>query len=899
MESPADTPRLELLVHGVGGATAAGMLGDSSVVRVQGDEVAALYRTAASQRTRARAPARWRSLPQREAYCWARLTSGAGSRALWLLLTPFLFVNVAYWMRPGRAGVRRSARLTSAVHDVLLRLFGLSLTLLLVTSAAEASMDLAAWQCGGAPGCHPGWRWTGMFGAWSVGPRLALAALVPAGAVLLLWMLARRTWRAYEAQQARWAASRDTEAEAAAPGDESRPANPLSQRDFWSGRAAGRYRGTHVAAGLATVAALLTCAAWEGDRPTGGAVWFLDVALLLLALSVLAACLIHLALPVLAPEPDTRRVPPPRASAVEDADGHAPVSGALRPTPRAAVVWCSERFGPVLTASAALALLGAVGSVLVPRPGWHTSGALPAVEPVLTGLLATQLGLLALFTGTTGLLRRQTPPGAPPLGRYSPSHHPQTQEPQSRGLRREAAARRPAPRGLAEQTPQPDEQSDVPGAGPAPGVPETPAPSLALPGFGGDGRPALRGFAGPVAVALAYLLGVLFTTGLDLRTEDWFGGTPTPAADAVLPAAPPVLGWQATMLPCWLAVLAVLVLVLVIRVRRIRHRMVPEVLRAYGVTDDQHGSRASEIAGALARARLTDAGPVVLAVPAAAAILLGVGCVFGAGYWGQGPAAVLQDEAGQLLVTRCQQVGSWITAGVVVLLFALGRRAYSDSATRRTVGILWDIGTFWPRAAHPLAPPCYAERAVPDLVSRVHGWCAETGGRLVLSGHSQGSVLTVAAARQLSSGVARDHVALLTYGAPVLRLYARFFPAYFGPTELTKTHAALAGWRNLWRRTDPIGGPTRVPAVSQDGEWPVDSDPPLSDPSTYGRGPAHTLPDPLLGHGEYAADPRYAAERAWLWERMAAASPQPPPPSPLEPEAGAAQGTDRDAADAG
>jgi hypothetical protein len=30
------------------------------------------------------------------------------------------------------------------------------------------------------------------------------------------------------------------------------------------------------------------------------------------------------------------------------------------------------------------------------------------------------------------------------------------------------------------------------------------------------------------------------------------------------------------------------------------------------------------------------------------------------------------------------------------------------------VGVVWDVGTFWPRSAHPLAPPSYAELAVPQ-----------------------------------------------------------------------------------------------------------------------------------------------------------------------------------------
>ncbi|GAA3378827.1 hypothetical protein GCM10020367_59920 [Streptomyces sannanensis] len=66
----------------------------------------------------------------------------------------------------------------------------------------------------------------------------------------------------------------------------------------------------------------------------------------------------------------------------------------------------------------------------------------------------------------------------------------------------------------------------------------------------------------------------------------------------------------------------------------------------------------------------------------------------------------------------------------------------------------------------PFAPPCCAERAVPDLVRRMHTWTERTGGRLVISGHSQGSVLSAAAVWQLPAG-SRGRVALLTCGSPL------------------------------------------------------------------------------------------------------------------------------------
>ncbi|MGN7142287.1 hypothetical protein ACTHS2_35305, partial [Streptomyces pseudogriseolus] len=217
-----------------------------------------------------------------------------------------------------------------------------------------------------------------------------------------------------------------------------------------------------------------------------------------------------------------------------------------------------------------------------------------------------------------------------------------------------------------------------------------------------------------------------------------------------------------------------------------------------------------------------------------------------------------------------QALGSWLIGLGFVLLVTWGRRAYKDASARRTIGILWDVGTFWPRAAHPFAPPCYAERAVPDLTWRIATWTRTTGGRLVLSGHSQGSVLAAAAAWQLPPSV-RARVALLTYGSPLERLYGRWFPAHFGPDALDALHRDVVCWRNLYRRTDPIGGPVRLP-----GDTGPDVDrPPLKDPLAYGRTPDHPLPAPILAHSDYQADPAFAEERRRLLARLRPEVPAP------------------------
>ena len=147
-------------------------------------------------------------------------------------------------------------------------------------------------------------------------------------------------------------------------------------------------------------------------------------------------------------------------------------------------------------------------------------------------------------------------------------------------------------------------------------------------------------------------------------------------------------------------------------------------------------------------------------------------------------------------------------------------RLPADASARRTVGILWDVGTFWPRAAHPFAPALLrgARRAGPDLADRAPGPSA-TGGRLVLSGHSQGTVLAAAAVWQLARPT-RGRVALLTYGSPLERLYGRWFPGVLRAAGAwRRCTASVHGWRNLWRRTDPIGGPVRLPGADGPRRW--------------------------------------------------------------------------------
>jgi hypothetical protein len=78
-------------------------------------------------------------------------------------------------------------------------------------------------------------------------------------------------------------------------------------------------------------------------------------------------------------------------------------------------------------------------------------------------------------------------------------------------------------------------------------------------------------------------------------------------------------------------------------------------------------------------------------------------------------------------------------------------RATSRSRdSRRQIGKVWDVLSFWPRRFHPLAAPCYAERAVPEFRNRIRHHLSEGKG-VVVSAHSQGTVIAFAALAQIAA----------------------------------------------------------------------------------------------------------------------------------------------------
>jgi hypothetical protein len=159
-------------------------------------------------------------------------------------------------------------------------------------------------------------------------------------------------------------------------------------------------------------------------------------------------------------------------------------------------------------------------------------------------------------------------------------------------------------------------------------------------------------------------------------------------------------------------------------------------------------------------------------------------------------------------------VGAYVLALAPFFVYSLVRKSRGRPTVISTI---WDVLTFLPRSFAPLAVRCYAERAVPEFQGRIDYHIRKFSQPVVISAHSQGSIIAFAAVASLPDDYARK-VALVTYGSPITTIFGRFFPEYFGSDAVAKVRAKLPdpapdtpGWRNFYRLTDPIGGPVFEP----------------------------------------------------------------------------------------
>jgi hypothetical protein len=765
----------ELRIHGVGGSSPEQLLEQSETVQVGGDDTAQFLRRVAVAR---RPTVKW----PLEGYWWGGLTSNAPTRAFWVFLIPLTLCNLASWMLPApppRSPKPRQVRAGVWLPPVM-RLAGYALTLLLAASLATAAIDVFGWQCElappmrGVPGrCSPLDRlpgWVQGVLPEAPGPRLVIFALVPVLVLALIGYACHRTLRSYE----RWTMP------ASLPGDNNEDQNAKqaadgqASRPWWPLTAGGFWHGLRPVRRqqllhLAGAAALISL--YLALVPATHPGWRM------LAVIVAVVLLVPPAVLLLLPQAGRPGVNP-----------HDRRSAAMRWG--SFDWWCIALLALSVAALVTLLLARIWWQPITPaRPKgktpWTGVGLLPG-DGTIWGWLTYGMGALLITAAALTWLAK------------------------SKDTR----------------------QLDRP--------------------F----RPFAKGFLAPLTLGLAFVTGGIFAAGLNLLLPHLLIGKPFQSTAPALSGIPwkkyplrlpvPTYGFifAFLVLAGTAALLAIATFALwgIPKWRKTKKR---SYLRIFYEGDKERlyqdetvrwkpEKRPDKIVWKAEKQRHKIA---VSWTKAELASHLGV-AVTVLSLAGIASAAVFDgltlawNPFTQSWLPGWAQAGQWLLLPAVVFLYGFTLQAYKDDTKRRAIGVLWDVGNFWPRASQPLAPPCYMERSIPETVNRLRralgdkyrvkgnrGYefrdrknteaCTdpaadpaeqayikdhikaelgeEAAGRIVLprkkwvliNGYSQGTPIAAAVIAQLPQEL-RNKITLVTVGCPLRRLYGRAFPAYFG-----------------------------------------------------------------------------------------------------------------------
>ncbi|HVR33312.1 MAG TPA: hypothetical protein VMS74_11485 [Acidimicrobiia bacterium] len=211
--------------------------------------------------------------------------------------------------------------------------------------------------------------------------------------------------------------------------------------------------------------------------------------------------------------------------------------------------------------------------------------------------------------------------------------------------------------------------------------------------------------------------------------------------------------------------------------------------------------------GAVAIGRLGDAYPWIAAGAYPVAFLAMAAVAYRLGFSRSAVVIVVAAGlAGAMVVTglvslRASAVGFTLILPAIAVAARIAG-GFGSVERRRMLAIPWDVGSFFSRRFHPFAPPTYRDVVERDL-KMVLTQLRASGEPVVVSAHSQGSILAVSAL----DGVPGDNLRLLTHGSPLAPLFMRFFPVSFPPEIVPRI--GRRPWINLWRPTDPVGGAVR------------------------------------------------------------------------------------------
>jgi hypothetical protein len=766
-QASARPPRtLELRVHGVNNTTPAALLdlAPDGVSLVAGDSLGSFW-VPTEQARRAAVPGRRGHVPpgiRREAYSWGGMVrtipiasggslggavAGVLTRIVYALILPFSLGNAAQWTRrltresdsPGRQA-------WTAVTSGLIRLFGFTLTLLFTTTAATLALDIGAAQCAAQPAlCGPlQWLFDPM-AQWSPGQRLALWALLPVAAALALWVLSSLSRLRYDQLPGMLHDDTETAGGAAeAPQPERRRRDPGEPR---------------------REPAVLSRPGFWSNRITR-----------------------HLA--------------------------RAHLSGALLLTGAYVAVQASMAWH---TGCSGLRIDGDCLGTATDEPWfWFFAGA----------AIVALLGLVAAAAITTVL---------PTMREAVEEEHGITWPDQvTRVLLWFAVLVFGAVCAAVLFAPAPDVGATrLYGAGMTPVVVVTAGAVIALAGvffrpWKTRRRAAWFG-CGP-AVFMAVSLGVAVGTSsiVLVALGDWLNGSRGPVALVTgsgsaeggdgLRISSSYVALGALVVVCVLIALALVVVLALLRRRATTERAeawrtgpetVPVTPQDIPVPDSGVLppsprvllSRIDAKRRVASRLHLVEPAVAWLSIALGAAIVLGIAWTLwaysrGTELWGVFPAGAQRFVVDALSVAMLLLAA---LAAAVVALLAMGATAGTGT---RPLGIVWDIACFLPQTGHPFGPPCYAERAVPEIAGRINHWLSKDDRRVVLAAHSMGGVLAMSTIGLLaSSGRTRPllpRIAVLTFGVQLRPFFGRMLPELLGPEVLG---------------TDPLESPPRLLAA--------------------------------------------------------------------------------------
>jgi hypothetical protein len=860
---------LELRIHGVNNTPPQDMLDlpAEAVESVAGDDLGSFWRRREQSPPpqagyRGHAP----SGVAREAYSWgglARLSFSAGSgafgalvgvvvRMLWTLLLPFALVNVGYWSRRlhyGKPGIPTKPKIPEfeplrpghAGGAWIFRLGGLALTLIMTVTAIVVSVDLVAVQCiperANRTLCTAIPDAVGFLDGWSPGQRMAATSVIPVLLVLALYLLSSRTRVRFEQ------ATRNQDPDQGSHGLFPTSATDLAPRwpllstpGFWNhSPVSAPAAAIHLAAALVLVVGLCCLHLW-----IRGASW----TVLWVCLSVGALLLLVMAVRVQAGlDPLAADV----ATATTKPASRPTATGT--PTPRAVSATFNATATGVLVVAAvilySLFLIGAAAidtwdATVLKDPQDPAAGALPmtVTHAALDVLVAFVVALIIVALSVRrdavtpfGGKRRsllQALLGLPfvavvvilpswPVSEW--------------GIERWSVAGLPVGSWAGDHALICVTGALGLGAALSGWAYHRPA---TLPGSSSDhgvelderGNTGWGGRAPGVFLGLGLVFCLLLTSALTLTIGDRLNANNSAGSLMALPTAPAaaqaavdlvvpsLYGWFA--LDAVGGLIAMLLTIGLVHLSRWRGKEDPGPVSSSVASPPNATSR--PLPGGVRLARIPES-PVASRISRArrqarlahrAEPLLGLLLISLAG------TTLLISGLRQYPPTANNPYWSnFVTAAALILTVVTiaaitGGGTTASDRSGRPIGVLWDMACAVPRAAHPLGPPCYGERVIPEVLARCQWWLMGEGNQttapapprsVVLSAHSLGGVISVAAILGAPRPVGVNdstldtpdyrygswmvpRIALITYGTQLRAYFGRFFPELFGPEIL-------------------------------------------------------------------------------------------------------------------